>query len=284
MAEVLKNGIYVSFESIANGRDMPTFHYHDFYEIYYLYSGTRRYVVGNTVYDLKAGDIIIIDKNEVHITKNLGKNSGYQRFLLYVTADTLRSLGENSSVFERFFKNKVISPGQEDIIRINNIFKSMASNYDTSSIFSSQLLSNGVYELCTIIYSALRDESGGHKLFTGDIEKALMYIRQNYKSGISLNDVAEICNMNKSYFSRYFKKVTGIGFIRYLTALRIKEASMLLKNTDMSVSEVAENSGFESLQHFCSVFKNETGVSAMKYRTDSSVVTLMTSAEGTVCK
>ena len=74
MAEELKNGIYVSFDGRKDGFDMATFHYHDFYEVYYLYSGTRRYVVDNTIYDMKAGDIIIIDKNELHITKNIISN------------------------------------------------------------------------------------------------------------------------------------------------------------------------------------------------------------------
>ena len=82
MAEILKNGIYVSFDSREKGVDMSTFHYHDYYEVYYLKSGRRRYVVDNTIYDLKAGDIILVDKNEIHITKNLGKNDGYKRYLL----------------------------------------------------------------------------------------------------------------------------------------------------------------------------------------------------------
>ena len=267
MAEELKNGIYVSFDGREAGWDMPTFHYHDFYEIYYLCSGTRRYVVDNTIYDMKAGDIIIIDKNELHITKNIMKNSGYQRYLLYFTEDALCTLGDNSSLFMRVFTNRVISLGKEKLKRIDYIFQGLLKSYNTADAFSAQLLANGTYELCTMIYDAVKnDENEARKFFSNNIDKALVYLNENFRENVSLDTVSKICNMNKSYFSRCFRKITGIGFSKYLTALRIKEAGRLLANTDMPIGEIAEKSGFESQQHFCYIFKKETGRRAGEYR------------------
>ena len=267
MAEELKNGIFVSFDGREAGFDMATFHYHDFYEVYYLYSGTRRYVVDNTIYDMKAGDIIIIDKNELHITKNIIKDGGYQRYLLYFTENALKTLGDNSSLFMRVFTNRVISLGEDGIKRLNHIFEGLLKSYNSSNAFSAQLLANGTYEICTMIYDALKNHSTpSDKGYSNDIDKVLVYLNQNFRNDVSLETASDICNMNKSYFSRYFKKVTGIGFSRYLTALRIKEASLLLKNTNMSIGEIAEKSGFESQQHFCYIFKKETGLSAGEYR------------------
>lgn len=267
MGEELKNGICVSFDDRKAGWEMATFHYHDFYEIYYLYSGTRRYVVDNTIYDMKAGDIIIIDRNELHITKNMEKGGGYQRYLLYFTEDALKTLGDNSSLFMRVFTNRVISLGEDGIKRINHIFEGLVKSYNTSDAFSAQLLANGTYEICTMIYDALKNtDTNAKKGYSNDIDKVLVYLNKNFRDEVSLETASEICNMNKSYFSRYFKKVTGIGFSRYLTALRIKEASLLLKNTNMAIGEIAEKSGFESQQHFCYIFKKETGISAGEYR------------------
>lgn len=272
MAEILKNGIYVSFDSREKGFDMSNLHYHDFYEVYFLNSGVRRYVVDNTIYDLKAGDIILVNKSEFHITKNLGKNNGYKRYLLYITEDVLHSLGDNSITFEHLFKNRVISLDDKQIRRVEFIFEQLLENYNCmDELFSRQLLVNGSYELFAIIYRALGEKNfqKGRRFFGGSVDKALEFIYNNYKSAVSLEDLANLCNMNKSYFSRYFKKVTGISFIRYLTALRIKEACHLLKTTDMPVCDVADKSGFESQQHFCSVFKRETGTSALRYRFDN---------------
>ena len=154
-----------------------------------------------------------------------------------------------------------------DVRKNNHIFEGLIKSYNTSDAFSSQLLVNGTYELCTIIYDALKNyDVAPNKGYSGDIDKVLVYLNENFKDDVSLETAADICHMNKSYFSRYFKKVTGIGFSRYLTALRIKEASLLLKNTNMSIGEIAEKSGFESQQHFCYIFKKETGLSAGEYR------------------
>jgi two-component system response regulator YesN len=118
-----------------------------------------------------------------------------------------------------------------------------------------------------MIYEALKnDETASSRGYSNDIDKVLVYLNKNFRNEVSLETASKICNMNKSYFSRYFKKVTGIGFSRYLTTLRIKEASLLLKNTNMSIGEIAEKSGFESQQHFCYIFKKETGISAGEYR------------------
>jgi len=66
--------------------------------------------------------------------------------------------------------------------------------------------------------------------------------------------------------------MTGIGFSDYVTALKIKESVLLLKNTHMSIGEIAYKSGFESQQHFCYIFKKETGVTAAEFRRTASRV------------
>lgn len=268
MKEILINGIFVGFEKKAKGQDMSQFHYHNFYELYYLHSGSRRYIVNNKIYDLKAGDIIIIDQNEIHITKNLNKNGEYERYLLYITKETLHSLGDNCKVFESIFGNKVVSLKENDIQHVSQIFEKLLKHFNSSDMFSRQLIINNTYEICTIIYNAIKNNnSGTGKVFyDNNIDKALWYIYDNFRDYICLEDAAKICNMNKSYFSRYFKKITGIGFNNYVTTLRIKEATSLLKNSNMTISEVAEKSGFDSLQHFCAVFKKETGINAGKFR------------------
>lgn len=274
VAETLKNGIYVSHEVITKGRNMPTFHYHDFYEIYFLKSGERRYVVDNKIYNLKAGDIIIIDKSELHITKNTDNCCSYDRYLLYITTHALDSLGDNSRLFKRYFLNRVITMPDNVLCNVERIFENLYTNYTTDTLFSRQFLVNGAYELCYLLYSLIENDTSENNriILENGMEKVLYHIEHNYKTKISLGDAADICNMNRTYFSRYFKKITGIGFSAYVTALRLKEAVNLLKNTSIPLSEVAYKSGFESQQHFCAVFKKETGISAGEYRLKNKII------------
>ena len=58
-------------EKIFNNdtKDMPKFHYHDYYEIYYLFSGKVRYLIDDNLFDINSGDIVLIKKNKLHMTK-----------------------------------------------------------------------------------------------------------------------------------------------------------------------------------------------------------------------
>lgn len=93
------------------------------------------------------------------------------------------------------------------------------------------------------------------------------YMRGNLAdSGLSLTKTAQIFFINPSYLSRVFKKETGVNFMDYLTKLRIEEAIILLRNTDLKAYEVAERVGIPDSCYFSTCFKKHTGVSASDYK------------------
>lgn len=83
---------------------------------------------------------------------------------------------------------------------------------------------------------------------------------------LSLTKIAHLFFISSSYLSRIFKKETGISFIDYLTKLRIDEAMLLLKNTDLMVYEVSEKVGIFDPNYFSTCFKKYTGLSPSEYR------------------
>ena len=263
----MSNDIKVLYKKYTEAHQMNTFHSHNTYEIYYLYSGTRRYIINNKIYDLKSGDIALIDKFNPHLTKKLHEDA-HERFVLYLDDETINLLGENSEKFIDMIENRLISIPETKRQRVNRLFSDMYKVSRDENIFSNQLLRNYTYELLALIYNIIYNQEYEDvmEFYGKDIDSAITYIFNNYKEKITLEQVADIVNMNPSYFSRYFKKVTGTGFSKYLTAIRIKEASSLLENTDMNISEIAENSGFDTLQHFCNTFKKIKGISANEYR------------------
>ncbi|MNI72529.1 Bifunctional transcriptional activator/DNA repair enzyme AdaA [compost metagenome] len=92
------------------------------------------------------------------------------------------------------------------------------------------------------------------------------YINHNYKSNLTLATISEIFFISPGYFSRSFKKITGFSFIEYLNNVRIREAQLLLRETNTKVIDIAEQSGFESIAHFGRVFKQFTKQSPNVYR------------------
>lgn len=99
------------------------------------------------------------------------------------------------------------------------------------------------------------------------IEKALDYIRRNYMKGdLSVESVADYIGYSPNYFSKAFKKITGVKVIEYLSEVRIAEARRLLKETDINVAEVAVRSGFININYFYFAFKKAVGMTPDNYR------------------
>lgn len=94
----------------------------------------------------------------------------------------------------------------------------------------------------------------------------LGFIADNYQRPITSRDAAEFTYMSASYFCRSFKRNFGIKFSLYLLSYRIERAKLLLKDGQMSVSEVAEHVGFSDFSYFGKIFKQSTGVTPRMYR------------------
>lgn len=99
------------------------------------------------------------------------------------------------------------------------------------------------------------------KIYSRSIEKALKYIDDNYKNHISLMDVSRHIYLSHEYFSRLFKEEVGENFSTYLTIYRINKARVLIKNTDMKISQVASEVGYSNAGYFSKNYKKYTGVS-----------------------
>lgn len=100
----------------------------------------------------------------------------------------------------------------------------------------------------------------------GALDIAKAYIDQYYMLDLNLEKIASLCGYSPSYFSRSFRKHFKINFIQYLQQVRLEAAKQLLKTSSLTVAEISENTGFQSLSYFSTQFKRETGISPNQYR------------------
>lgn len=93
------------------------------------------------------------------------------------------------------------------------------------------------------------------------------YLQNEYKNpNLSLDNIADVFSISKTYASSLLKKHLGITFRDYLTSIRIEVAKKLLSTTNMPISEIMIETGFTNKQTFSRVFKANTGMTALEYR------------------
>lgn len=105
------------------------------------------------------------------------------------------------------------------------------------------------------------------------VNKALHYLYNNYTKQINVMDIANNLNVNRSYLSRIFKESIGMALKEYLLELRINHASDLLAMSDLSIEEVALESGFTNPEMFSKLFKKERYKTPREYRKERKEIT-----------
>lgn len=124
-----------------------------------------------------------------------------------------------------------------------------------------------VYGLCGELLRDLSSENLRTK--RTDLERiapALRLVDTNYTDNLTIEDACRETSLSPGNFCTIFKNAVGTGFHAYLNLKRVENACCLLKQTDLSVDEVASLSGFSDIKTFYRVFKKETGVSPLNFR------------------
>jgi AraC-like DNA-binding protein len=114
--------------------------------------------------------------------------------------------------------------------------------------------------------SASENISSGSKLRDFYIREAIAFIEQNFQNDISVEDIASVCGLNRSYFGKIFKQATGKSPQEFLLNYRMIKATELLTLTDLSIGDISTAVGYDNQMHFSRAFKNIYGVSPRGWR------------------
>lgn len=116
------------------------------------------------------------------------------------------------------------------------------------------------------ILTYLLSDTQRHSSRPTGVQKAVIYIRDNFAKPLRLSDLAKTASLSPYYFSRLFTKETGVTPHQYLIATRLSAAKYALTTSDLTVKEIAFQCGFNDESSFCSAFKKYEHTTPTEYR------------------
>lgn len=255
---------------------MPRQHFHEHYEIYYLLSGERIYLLEDTICHVHQGDMVLIPKRVIHMTTDAGSDA-HERYVVYfkeaflqemIPPQKLRDLtrclrGEarvlRLSAAEQAFVEQLLAKllrEEQEVFKHGELYKKLLLT--ELLLFLDRISIDRQGEDCSAL-SPVHDKA--HQI--------ARYIRENYDKPLSLASISEQFYISPWYLSRVFRQATGMRLTEYLNNVRIKEAQRLLRKTSLSITEIAAQVGYGSHTHFGRIFRRIMGISPLQYRKQS---------------
>jgi len=239
-------------------------HFHPEFELVYIEGASATRHVGDHISQFKDNDLVLIGSNIPHLNFDYGVTSSYRKEVLHIkplfkenfisqfpelqSLDRLIELSKYGIAFSGSTKKEIGAMMKElhqlqpfeFFMQAMNILKTLAASKEFELLHTKSYINR---------YSKKEQER---------IREIYTLVDERYQNKITVEDVAQICNLTKPAFCRYFKKATGNTFIGFLNQYRISQAKRLLLMGN-NISETCYDCGFESLSYFNRTFKKVTG-------------------------
>lgn len=263
-------------------KDGLILHSHDFVEICYVYSGCGYHVIEDQEYRVAKGDLFLINYEMTHgfyrgpddlelTTYNILFKPGF-------LDESLLPFNDFSSLTMSYlFKNEWDEDLVSEDLRLNHtdqrefdqLVIKMNREYSDRQDGYNAILRAYMIEFIVMMMRGFHNRSANDPVQprkASMIEAAIQHLDSHYNETISLVDLARKTFISKNYFCQLFKEITGMTVSQYTQQMRIEEAIKLIRDTDMSMSEIAYEVGYSDYKAFYVIFKKLNGISPNEFK------------------
>ena len=252
------------------GVEMPSFHIHYKFEIYYEIEGSRRYFIEDSAYVVNAGSVVLIGENQIHKTASLGDTPS-SRIVLNFSREYLERVAQAFPTVDFF---AFLSEERNHLLtgltvkqqnQIYGLLQQLLAMEDETSA-AADALGTLLLELKEHCRRQQEQTAENGRVSNRTVDQIQAYIAEHYAEKLTLTGIANQFYISPYYLSRMFKKSINLSLIEYINGVRIKAAQSLIERSSDSIAEIAAKTGFMTTAHFRRVFKDATGLSPQQYR------------------
>ncbi len=273
-AESFNPHIYFAFKRRFAESHVTDIHSHDFVTMIYILSGACTYTIGNGIYHVKKGDMLIFGPDVSH-----GKTVGPGEEIMEL------HIGFGNICVDGLPRNHLIAEGTPPVFNLQEYeqdFLSCCSDICTAQESNSPgcELMIKVHTMRLIILFLQVTRAGTHRSNRTQVafdssEKAVIvntlmkYLNENYMRQISLETISKSIYLSPAYISKVFRDEIGESPINYLIKIRLAKARELLLEGSHSIKSVARSVGYEDVYYFSKLYKKYNNISPSKVRKQS---------------
>lgn len=273
-------------------------HTHDYLELSYVMEGEFRQKILGKEITFSAGDLCLIDKNCLHqdyllsgdttvlflgiandmFKEVMNENVTTENIIAFLQSALLKQT--NIQQYLHFKPRKMSGISTSDTAS-DCLFTGIANESTLDSCMSLllqelsmpntgwQYICKGlllrIFRILSTEYTFSLSKENQKTMSWIMFEEVSSYIKAHYQS-VSIQDLVTYFHYQEDYFNRLIKQKTGLTYSAYVQQVRLEKAEKLLTDTDMSIDEVAENSGYHNKGFFYKIFQEKYGMTPAKYR------------------
>jgi AraC-like DNA-binding protein len=283
--KAVKNGISYNYWChneivVKSGKVWPA-HYHSYIEILYGISGTYEVILKGKSHKFTEGDLVLINSKEVHLINSLTQEGGQYIVLRFEPEVIYSNMFHNHLhlkyvlpfILETSTHQKVINKNIIEATFIPELLHEILNEFQKEAYGYELAIQNHIGRIFLWIlryFNETSPEFMASQLTDITLIKRLQpsfdYVLEHFNEEIKATDMADLCNMSSSYFSRTFNSQMGMNFNEYVNYIRIMEAEKLLVSTTMNVTEIGTSVGFSDTSYFIKLFKVYKNISPKQFR------------------
>ena len=251
---------------------------HDFWELVYAEKGALLCTANGEELTLNEGEILFHQPCEIHSLRADGQTAPNVFIITFVSA----------SEALRFFKGRRLRLPKSCLRYIYAIIEEAKQTFDlpysdpelkklpllpNPALGGQQLIKNYLEILLIDLMRSETEKDGAGVVFlpqeqVGErvAEQVVAFLKEHLYERLNIADICAALNYNKSYIFSQFKKATGRSVMAYFTRLQIEQAKRMLRETSLSVTQIADKLSFDCPNYFSKVFKKITGYTPLQYK------------------